>query len=127
VLTNNAGIGTPPAGSTDVQGHELQMGTNCLGPFLFTQLLLPLLRKTANVSELGSVRVTWAASLTTEIYAPESGVLMDENGKPSTSTSQKSNYGQSKVGNMFIASQFAQKYGEDGIISVVCISVQLCC
>ena len=62
VLTNNAGVMIPPVGSKAAQGHELQMGTNVLGPFLFTQLLTPLLQKTAASSPPGSVRVTWAAS-----------------------------------------------------------------
>jgi retinol dehydrogenase-12 len=119
VLTNNAGIGTPPSGSIDAQNHELQLGTNCLGPFLFTQLLLPLLQKTTAVSPLGSVRVTWAGSLTTEVYAPRGGIVMAEDGTPVVPQDQKSNYGQSKVGNVFIASEFARRYGGDGIVSVV--------
>jgi NAD(P)-dependent dehydrogenase (short-subunit alcohol dehydrogenase family) len=39
---------TPPVGSVTSQSHELQMGTNVLGPWLFTELLTPLLRKTAS-------------------------------------------------------------------------------
>jgi NAD(P)-dependent dehydrogenase (short-subunit alcohol dehydrogenase family) len=64
-LTNNAGVmNTPPKNKT-VQGHELQIGTNCLGPWLFTYHLLPMLQKTAAEAPKNSVRVTWAASLTT--------------------------------------------------------------
>ena len=40
VLVNNAGIMAVPEGRT-VDGHELQWGTNHLGPFLLTTLLLP--------------------------------------------------------------------------------------
>lgn len=119
VLTNNAGVGSPPAGSVNAQGHELQLGTNCLGPFLFTQLLLPILKKTAATSPEGSVRVTWAGSLTTETSAPPGGVSMGEGGIPAVSSNQMTNYGQSKAGNVFIASEFARRYGRDGILSVV--------
>jgi NAD(P)-dependent dehydrogenase (short-subunit alcohol dehydrogenase family) len=87
VLTNNAGIGTPPAGSQSAQGHELQLATNCLDPFLFTQLLLPLLRKTAAASPPGSFRVTRAGSLTTEIYAPTGDVSMTDSGMLEMSSS----------------------------------------
>lgn len=43
----------PPAGSRTVQGYELQLGTNCLGSFLVTRLLQPLLVETAKVAPTG--------------------------------------------------------------------------
>lgn len=90
VLTNNAGVMTPPPGSLSEQGHELQMGTNCLGPFLFTSLLTPLLEKTAASSTPGSVRVTWAASLAT-LAAPTGGVEFESSsGNPKVHKAQTS-------------------------------------
>src|ERR1700760_3566899 len=47
VLFNNAGVMIPPQGSLTKQGYELQLGTNCVGPFLFTRCLEPLLVSTA--------------------------------------------------------------------------------
>jgi NAD(P)-dependent dehydrogenase (short-subunit alcohol dehydrogenase family) len=64
-LTNNAGVMNTPPKSKTMQGHELQLGTNCLGPWLFTHHLLPVLQKTAAEAPKNSVRVTWAASLAT--------------------------------------------------------------
>lgn len=69
----------PPDGSKAAQGHELQIATNCLGPYLFTKLLTPLIQKTAASSPAGSVRVTWAASLAT-VGSPKNGVTMEANG-----------------------------------------------
>lgn len=43
VLVNNAGVSTPPDRLRTPQGHELQWGTNFLGPFALTCLLLPKL------------------------------------------------------------------------------------
>src|SRR5689334_8789675 len=42
VLVNNAGVMVPPKRFETVDGFELQMGTNFLGPFALTNLLLPL-------------------------------------------------------------------------------------
>lgn len=48
VLVNNAGVMIPPRRNTTVDGFELQFGTNFLGPFALTNLLLPrLLESTA--------------------------------------------------------------------------------
>lgn len=44
LLVNNAGVMAPPKREETVDGFELQVGTNYLGPFAFTGLLLPLLR-----------------------------------------------------------------------------------
>jgi NAD(P)-dependent dehydrogenase (short-subunit alcohol dehydrogenase family) len=43
VLVNNAGVMAPPRRFETVDGFELQLGTNFLGPFALTNLLLPLL------------------------------------------------------------------------------------
>ncbi|EKG22232.1 Short-chain dehydrogenase/reductase SDR [Macrophomina phaseolina MS6] len=118
VLTNNAGVMFPPKGSVSEEGHELQMGTNCLGPFLFTQLLLPLLRKTAASSPPGSVRVTWAASVAIDLLSPAYGVDLDDaTGAPKVLGTPQQNYGQSKSGNVLLGTEFARRYREDGIVS----------
>jgi len=56
VLINNAGVMTPPFGRT-ADGFETQFGTNFIGHFLLTLLLLPLLNRTpgARVVTLSSV------------------------------------------------------------------------
>jgi NAD(P)-dependent dehydrogenase (short-subunit alcohol dehydrogenase family) len=43
VLVNNAGVMIPPKRLTTADGFELQFGTNFLGPFALTVLLLPVL------------------------------------------------------------------------------------
>jgi retinol dehydrogenase-12 len=117
VLTNNAGVMSPPAGSVDAQGHELMMGTNVLGPWLFSESLLPILKSTAATAPTGSVRVTWAGSLLD--FSPKGGVeFNEETGEPKLQPAQQANYGQSKAANALLASEFAQRHGSDGIISV---------
>jgi len=112
VLVHNAGVMIPPSGSVTTQGYELQMGTNCLGPFLLTQCLLPVLTKTASNSPPGSVRVLWAASSAVDVLSPKGGLAIHNSstGEPKSKQSQGANYGQSKVGNLFLAHEFACRY-----------------
>jgi len=44
-------------------GYDLQFGTNVLGPFYLTKLLLPILISTAKSSPEGIVRIVNTASL----------------------------------------------------------------
>ncbi len=94
------------------------MGTNCLGPYLLTKLLLPVLQRTAASSPAGTVRVTWASSLATELSSPTGGITFDDQGAPSV-LSKGANYAQTKVGNVFLSHELAKRYGKDGIVSVV--------
>ena len=48
---------SPPVDQLTKDGYDLQWGTNVLGHFYFTKLLLPLLLSTAERAPKGSVRV----------------------------------------------------------------------
>ncbi|GAP87967.1 putative NAD -binding protein [Rosellinia necatrix] len=118
VLINNAGVMYPPAGSTDAQGNELQVGTNCLGPYLLYRMLLPILSKTASAgaSPAGSVRVIWAASIAVHVAAPHpQGMVLGEDGRPSD-LGPKANYAQTKVGNVFLARECAKTTPQTGVL-----------
>lgn len=117
VLWNNAGVAMPPVGSVSKQEYELQMATNCLGPLLLTQLLLPLLQSAARESPPGSVRVVWTASLLVDMIAPKGGIIMADLASPPQD--QNKNYAVSKVGNWFLASEMAREVNTRGILSVV--------
>jgi NAD(P)-dependent dehydrogenase (short-subunit alcohol dehydrogenase family) len=116
VLFNNAGVSNPPHGSVSVQGHELQMATNCLGPYLLTQFLLPTLLHTARNTSSATVRVIWTSSIAVELSAPKYGLDVAKLSTPSTN--QQENYAVSKIGNWFLASQLASQAGNHGILSV---------
>lgn len=117
VLFNNAGVMNPPDGNTP-QGYELQLGTNCLGPHLFTKTLTPILKTTAATSPAGSVRVIWVSSMAAEVFAPHGGVELDNlDYKRKHDTYHK--YGVSKAGNYFQGTEFARRHKTDGIVSIV--------
>ncbi|KAF2735647.1 NAD(P)-binding protein [Polyplosphaeria fusca] len=117
VLWNNAGVSQPPIGSVSKQGVELQLATNCLGPFLLTQMLLPLLESTAAGSkEKGSVRVVWLSSQIMELSAPKGGIVMADLTSPPKDKTKL--YVTSKTGNYFLAAELARRVGKKGIVSV---------
>lgn len=116
-LTNNAGVMNPPSGSKDKQGYELQLGTNCLGPFLFSKLLTPILKKTAEKAPADTVRVTWAASMAVGM-SPKGGVTFKADGVSVEQTDAMTGYSQSKAANCLLAAEYAQHHAKDGIVSV---------
>jgi len=118
VLWNNAGVMAPPQGSKTKQGYELQLGTNNVAPFLFTKLISPVLVETAKVSPPNTVRVIWVSSSAAERFSPNGGIEMN-NLDYSTDKGAWFKYGTSKAGNIFHGTEFARRYAESGVISIV--------
>ncbi|KAL3260167.1 NAD(P)-binding protein [Aspergillus welwitschiae] len=118
ILIHNAGVMTPPAGSKTITGHDLEMGTNCLGPFLFNKFLLPLIQRTTAAAPAGSVRVVWLSSMISSFTANGGIIFDEESGAPKVLSDPMQNYMESKVGNVFIAKEMANRYGGEGILSL---------
>lgn len=117
VLWNNAGVMVPPQGSKTAQGHELQFGTNNVAPFLFTKLLLPILADTAKTAPSNSVRVVWVSS-SVALWAPKPPIDFSNMDYKKDELAWNK-YGRSKAGNVLHSTEFARRYKDDGIISVV--------
>ncbi|KAF9870460.1 hypothetical protein CkaCkLH20_12127 [Colletotrichum karsti] len=120
VLVHNAGVMMPPQDRRSAQGHELQMGTNALGPFLLTRCLEERLRMTAGLEGVpkGSVRVVWVASMIS-LGAPKGGVVWDNEREASKELGDSmADYMQSKVGCVFLAEQFSKRPDNSQVISV---------
>ncbi|MCJ1358633.1 MAG: hypothetical protein MMC33_008633, partial [Icmadophila ericetorum] len=118
VLWNNAGVMVPAQGSKTKQGYEAQLGTNCLAPFLFTKLLMPLMIQTAKIAPTSTVRVVWLGSAAAEApFAPKGGVDMTNvDYKQERSSWHK--YGASKAGNILYGREFGKRYQNSGVLSV---------
>lgn len=121
VLFHNAGVMLTPAGAEGAQGHELRMATNCLGPQLLTDLLAPLLVRTARAqpARRDSVRIVWVSSMV-NASAPKGGIVWDEAlNKPKVLPGGMDQYMQTKVGDVLLAHEWGERLGSDGIVSVV--------
>lgn len=103
-------------GSSDIQFNEVQIGTNCIGPCLLFKLLHPILKKTAASAPTGSVRVLWAGSIAVHVKSPKPGGMeVDDTGRP-RETNVLSSYGQSKVGNVFLAREYGKTTPQTGVV-----------
>jgi NAD(P)-dependent dehydrogenase (short-subunit alcohol dehydrogenase family) len=114
IVWHNAGIGANEGLST-VQKIEGHIGSNCVAPLLFTELVLPQLKTAA--TENGSARIIWTGSALTEVQAPKGGIdfkLIEAD----KCTQPYPDYAASKVGNYWLAAECAKRYAKDGIISV---------
>jgi len=92
LLVNNAGVMAPPTRRTTPDGFELQFGTNHLGHFALTGLLLPALLAAP------APRVTTVASL-----AHRQGDAQVVEGNPAGDYRPSTAYGRSKLANLLFA------------------------
>jgi len=99
-------------------GYDLQFGTNVLGHFYFTKLLLPVLISTAKSSP-GWGRVVNTSSMAYVYLSGKS--LHYESFRESTARKRmgtKQLYFQSKFGNIVYALELHKRYADQGIVSV---------
>ncbi|KAI5115554.1 hypothetical protein M0805_001883 [Coniferiporia weirii] len=119
ILFNNGGVMVPPVDQLTSDGYDLQFGTNCLGHFYFTQLLLPSLVETAKSAPEKHVRVITTSSSGHHVHGP--GIKWETLKGTSAARTKYGTirlYGQSKYGNVVVARELARRYGDQGIISI---------
>ncbi|KAF7374288.1 NAD P-binding protein [Mycena sanguinolenta] len=115
VLFNNGGVMAPPIEQVSAQNYDLQFGTNVLGHFYLTKLLLPTLMATATPGNPG--RVINTSSLASETANPniQYNTLKDGPARKKVSTMEL--YSQSKFGNVAFSNELFRRYGDKGIVS----------
>ncbi|KAI6872326.1 hypothetical protein KC338_g1906 [Hortaea werneckii] len=141
VLFLNAGIMTPPPGSQTTNGHDLELGSHCLAPFLLCKLLQPVLEATASWHRLSctaegcaqlkdqlkgrsksvastnsGVRIVWVSSFISQ--APKGGVQFDERTGTPRLLKGMENYLQSKAGEVLLAEEWNRRYEGEGVLNV---------
>ncbi|MFE3190190.1 SDR family NAD(P)-dependent oxidoreductase [Nocardia sp. NPDC059240] len=109
LLINNAGVMYPPLLRT-AQGFELQFGTNHLGHFLLTTLLLPAL--TAAADHAG--RPSRVVSLSSDAHRAHPIDLTDPNFHH-RDYDKFAAYGQSKTANILMTTALQHRHGDTGI------------
>ncbi|KAG1804970.1 uncharacterized protein HD556DRAFT_1327644 [Suillus plorans] len=115
VLFNNAGIMAPPIEMLTDDGYDLQFGTNVLGHFYFTKIVMPALLAGATQSPDGTARIVNTASNAHWFGSLDYNTFKDSPARKQKSV--KNLYGQSKMGNILFAAEVAKRYGNRGIVS----------
>ncbi|KAG1871923.1 NAD(P)-binding protein [Suillus tomentosus] len=115
VLFNNAGVMAPPIEMLTDDGYDLQFGTNVLGHFYFTKIVMPALLAGATRSPDGTARIVNTASNAHWFGSLDYNTFKDSPARKQKSV--KNLYGQSKMGNILFAAEVAKRYGNRGIVS----------
>jgi len=110
VLVNNAGAMLPDHKAVTAEGYDLQFGINVIGHYYFTRLLIPQLAAagTSRVVNVSSASHLFADSIHWETL---------KDGPSRQKVKGFDLYNQSKFGNVVFASEFARRYGDQGIVS----------
>ena len=97
ILCNNAGVMMPPKGKT-ADGYELQFGTNHLGHFALTGLLIDLLMNTEN-----------SRVITMSSFGHKMGKIDFEDLQSEKSYNRTKAYGSSKLANLLFAYELQRR------------------
>ena len=103
LLVNNAGVMAPPRRRETADGFELQFGTNHLGHFALTGLLLPHLLKTQ------APRVTTVSSIA---HQAGDGAVCE--GNPARGYDPQTSYGRTKLANLLFATELQRRATASG-------------
>ncbi|MFT4047170.1 MAG: SDR family NAD(P)-dependent oxidoreductase [Solimonas sp.] len=112
VLINNAG-GVGSRMAMTAEGNEATFAGNHLGPFVLTNRLLPLLRRTAETAPPGSVRIL-ATSSAGHRYCP--GMDWDDLQRVRSFTTGGA-YTSAKLANVLFTRELARRLAGDGIVA----------
>jgi retinol dehydrogenase-12 len=107
VLVNNAGLMFGAEREVSVDGYEMTLATNHLGPFLLTSLLFDLLQKSP------AARIVNVASMAYRFSKPTLDDIQSER-----SYSAMWEYGTTKLWNIMFTQELAKRLREHGITNV---------
>ncbi|KAJ7642683.1 hypothetical protein DFH06DRAFT_1283512 [Mycena polygramma] len=114
VLFNNGGVMMPPVEDRTADGYDLQFGTNVLGPFYFTKLLLPALLSGAKSSADGKARVVNTSSGMHLMNSLDFKIILDD--KKRKKAGAQSLYALSKFALVAYSAELARRYADQNLV-----------
>ncbi|KAJ7173014.1 NAD(P)-binding protein [Mycena crocata] len=107
--------GFPPVEQLTAQDYDLQFGTNVIGHFYLTKLLLPTLLSTAMAQP---VRAINTSSSVADLFGRSINFATITNGPARAKIGTNTLYGQGKFGNIVFSAELVRKYAGKGLVSV---------
>ncbi|KAJ7278990.1 NAD(P)-binding protein [Mycena rebaudengoi] len=117
ILFNNGGVFVPPPEMVTVQNHDLQFGTNTIGPYFLTELLLPALTASYNETKIPARVINTSSDTHNQLASgidftslkagPERDAWIKNAGSV---MGPMKLYGESKLGNIFVSNYFAKTH-----------------
>ena len=112
ILVNNAGILWDRGRMVTEDGFELTFATNHLGHFLLTDLVVPLLKKSAESGFTPRI-----VNVSSEAHRWRKGVIWDDLNMEKMDYDHGQAYTQSKVANILHAMELAKRLKDSGILA----------
>ncbi|KAL5501740.1 RDH1_4 [Sanghuangporus vaninii] len=120
LLFDNGGVMWPPIEMLTAQGYDLQFGTNVLGHFYLTKLLLPQLTEGSKSSPEGKARVVTVSSIVRHLSLGAIDYETLKDGPKRRKFGTMALYNQSKLGDVLLSREFARRFGDQGIVFTGC-------
>ncbi|KAI0053804.1 NAD(P)-binding protein [Auriscalpium vulgare] len=114
ILFDNGGVMWPDHKELTTDGYDLQWGTNVVGHYLFTSLLLPALEAATHTSPDGKARVVVTSSSAAYLYTINWETFVPGPGRDKMSSFDL--YSQSKFANVVFARELGRRYGAKNIV-----------
>ncbi|KAK7442478.1 short-chain alcohol dehydrogenase [Stygiomarasmius scandens] len=112
---SNSGVMNPPISKLTTDGFDLQFGTNVIGHFLLTKLLVPLLSAGAEASSTPSRIVNMSSSAQMFVDTINFNAIHD--GPARRKMGPAALYMQSKFANVVLSNEFARQFVDQNIHS----------
>ncbi|KAJ6518864.1 hypothetical protein C8R45DRAFT_949562 [Mycena sanguinolenta] len=114
ILFNNGGVMMPPMEERTADGYDMQFGTNAIGPFYFTKLLLPALLAGAKSSSDGKARIVNTASAMHLTNKLDFKIILDD--KKRKKAGAQPLYALSKFAVVAFSAELARRYGDQNLV-----------
>ncbi|KAI0341487.1 NAD(P)-binding protein [Trametopsis cervina] len=118
ILFNNGGVLATTTDQLTADGYDLQFGTNVLGHWYLTTLLLPALQRGARSSPDAHARIITSSSIGHYFASPALDWETLKDSEERRGAAARQLYFQSKFGNVLMARELARRYADKGIISI---------
>ncbi|KAK1215775.1 short-chain alcohol dehydrogenase [Marasmius sp. AFHP31] len=120
ILFNNAGVMEPPIDQVTTEGYDLTVGTNVVGTYYFTTLLLPALLA---VAQDGSQKArivntgSGAAEMAPNMKKIDFAMFKGPDDKQRRKLGSRVVYAASKWMTLVFTAEFSRRYGDKGIVT----------